>query len=70
MFSFVYMSQHDADGKAYYTFEFVSQAPNYTRHALTAVTIGNGMELISNKRIYKPFAWLHTLFIAMNCLIV
>ncbi|XVF75397.1 hypothetical protein PTKIN_Ptkin13bG0184900 [Pterospermum kingtungense] len=35
-------AEHDADGKAYYTFEFVTQAPNYTRHALTAVTIGNG----------------------------
>ncbi|XVE99499.1 hypothetical protein REPUB_Repub03eG0204100 [Reevesia pubescens] len=35
-------AEHDVDGKAYYTFEFVSQAPNYTRHALTAVSIGNG----------------------------
>ncbi|KAK8691673.1 hypothetical protein V6N13_075173 [Hibiscus sabdariffa] len=35
-------AEHDADGKAYYTFEFVTQAPNYTRHALTAVSIGNG----------------------------
>ncbi|XWS07813.1 hypothetical protein CRYUN_Cryun41cG0023000 [Craigia yunnanensis] len=34
--------EHDVDGKAYYTSEFVTQAPNYTRHALTAVSIGNG----------------------------
>ncbi|KAK6929303.1 PsbP, C-terminal [Dillenia turbinata] len=34
--------QRDVDGKAYYTFEFVAQAPNYTRHALSAITIGNG----------------------------
>ncbi|KAG8651297.1 psbP-like protein 1, chloroplastic [Manihot esculenta] len=35
-------SQHDVDGKAYYTFEFVAQAPNYTRHALSTISIGNG----------------------------
>ncbi|KAE8653687.1 PsbP-like protein 1 isoform 2 [Hibiscus syriacus] len=34
--------QHDVDGKAYYTFEFITQPPNFTRHALTAVSIGNG----------------------------
>uniref|UniRef100_A0A0F7CYK7 PsbP-like protein 1 n=1 Tax=Francoa sonchifolia TaxID=23250 RepID=A0A0F7CYK7_9ROSI len=34
--------EHDVDGKAYYTFEFVARAPNYTRHALSAITIGNG----------------------------
>ncbi|KAG9453667.1 hypothetical protein H6P81_006571 [Aristolochia fimbriata] len=34
--------EQDVDGKAYYTFEFVAQAPNFTRHALGAVTIGNG----------------------------
>ncbi|XP_018836531.1 psbP-like protein 1, chloroplastic [Juglans regia] len=34
--------QHDVDGKAYYTFEFTAQAPNYTRHALSTVSIGNG----------------------------
>ncbi|XP_068644264.1 psbP-like protein 1, chloroplastic isoform X2 [Aristolochia californica] len=34
--------QQDVDGKAYYTFEFVAQAPNFTRHGLGAVTIGNG----------------------------
>ncbi|XVE52732.1 hypothetical protein DITRI_Ditri02bG0146700 [Diplodiscus trichospermus] len=39
-------TEHDVDGQAYYTFEFVSQAPNYTRHALTAVSIGNGMKPI------------------------
>ncbi|KAG6404077.1 hypothetical protein SASPL_136315 [Salvia splendens] len=35
-------SEHDVEGKAYYTFEFLAQAPNYTRHALTTVCIGNG----------------------------
>ncbi|KAK4350363.1 hypothetical protein RND71_029676 [Anisodus tanguticus] len=35
-------SERDVDGKTYYTFEFTAQAPNYTRHALTAVCIGNG----------------------------
>lgn len=35
-------TEHDVDGKAYYTFEFVVQAPNYTRHALSTVSIGNG----------------------------
>uniref|UniRef100_A0A5B7BAQ9 PsbP C-terminal domain-containing protein n=1 Tax=Davidia involucrata TaxID=16924 RepID=A0A5B7BAQ9_DAVIN len=35
-------AEHDADGTAYYTFEFVAQAPNYTRHALSAICIGNG----------------------------
>jgi hypothetical protein len=40
------MVQHGADGKIYYTFEFVAQAPNFTRHALSAIAIGNGMECI------------------------
>ncbi|XP_076902645.1 psbP-like protein 1, chloroplastic [Bidens hawaiensis] len=35
-------AEHDVDGKAYYTFEFVAQAPNFTRHALSTITIGNG----------------------------
>ncbi|XVE69115.1 hypothetical protein DITRI_Ditri09bG0124800 [Diplodiscus trichospermus] len=35
-------AEHEVDGKAYYTFEFLTQAPNYIRHALTAVSIGNG----------------------------
>ncbi|KAJ9160055.1 hypothetical protein P3X46_025491 [Hevea brasiliensis] len=35
-------SAHDVDGKAYYTFEFIAQAPNYTRHALSTISIGNG----------------------------
>ncbi|KAE8682065.1 putative Ankyrin repeat-containing protein [Hibiscus syriacus] len=35
------LSTH-TQGKAYYTFEFMTQAPNYTRHTLTAVSIGNG----------------------------
>jgi len=35
-------SERIVDGKTYYTFEFVAQAPNYTRHALSTITIGNG----------------------------
>ncbi|KAL8216054.1 hypothetical protein R6Q57_022891 [Mikania cordata] len=35
-------AEHDVDGKAYYTFEFVAQAPNFTRHALSSIAIGNG----------------------------
>ncbi|KAL3824728.1 hypothetical protein ACJIZ3_020757 [Penstemon smallii] len=35
-------SEHDVDGKAYYTIEFIAKAPNYTRHALSAICIGNG----------------------------
>ncbi|GAV76055.1 PsbP domain-containing protein [Cephalotus follicularis] len=34
--------EHDVDGKAYYTIEFIAQAPNYTRHALSTISIGNG----------------------------
>ncbi|XP_074304658.1 psbP-like protein 1, chloroplastic [Silene latifolia] len=34
--------EHEADGKTYYTFEFLAQAPNYTRHALSAICINNG----------------------------
>lgn len=41
------MPQNDVDGKAYYTFEFTAQAPNYIRHALGVVTVGNGMKLIT-----------------------
>ncbi|MQL80661.1 hypothetical protein Taro_013127 [Colocasia esculenta] len=35
-------SEHEVDGKTYYQFEFIAQAPNFTRHALGAITIGNG----------------------------
>ncbi|KAG0448833.1 hypothetical protein HPP92_015892 [Vanilla planifolia] len=35
-------SEHDVDGKVYYTFEFIAQAPNFTRHALGSIVIGNG----------------------------
>ncbi|KAI3937967.1 hypothetical protein MKX01_027894 [Papaver californicum] len=35
-------TEREVDGKAYYTLEFVAQAPNYTRHALAAICIGNG----------------------------
>ncbi|KAL6847653.1 hypothetical protein ACP4OV_022679 [Aristida adscensionis] len=34
--------ENEVDGRAYYTFEFTAQAPNYTRHALGAIAIGNG----------------------------
>ncbi|BFG22614.1 hypothetical protein CerSpe_088880 [Prunus speciosa] len=34
--------EHEIDGKTYYTFEFVAKAPNYTRHALSTISIGNG----------------------------
>nr|GMC69601.1 psbP-like protein 1, chloroplastic [Ipomoea batatas] len=36
------VKERDEEGKAYYTFEFVAQAPNFTRHALSTVCIGNG----------------------------
>lgn len=35
-------SEHDVNGKTYYTFEFIAQAPNFTRHALGAIAIANG----------------------------
>ncbi|KAF3433765.1 hypothetical protein FNV43_RR24868 [Rhamnella rubrinervis] len=35
-------TENDIDGNAYYTFEFIAQAPNYTRHALSTVSIVNG----------------------------
>lgn len=35
-------TEQDIDGKVYYRFEFIAQAPNYTRHALSTVSIGNG----------------------------
>ncbi|KAK7273080.1 hypothetical protein RIF29_14126 [Crotalaria pallida] len=35
-------TEEDVDGKKYYKFEFIAQAPNYTRHALSTVSIGNG----------------------------
>ncbi|XP_003562167.3 psbP-like protein 1, chloroplastic [Brachypodium distachyon] len=34
--------ENDIDGRAYYTFEFTAQAPNFTRHALGTITIANG----------------------------
>ncbi|CAK9147939.1 unnamed protein product [Ilex paraguariensis] len=35
-------TEHNVNGKAYYTFEFIAQAPNFTRHALGTICIGNG----------------------------
>lgn len=35
-------TERDAEGKTYYAFEFITQAPNFTRHALASVCIGNG----------------------------
>ncbi|KAL2571084.1 hypothetical protein AAZV13_18G228900 [Glycine max] len=34
--------EQDVEGKKYYQFEFIAKAPNYTRHALSTVSIGNG----------------------------
>uniref|UniRef100_A0A0F7GX68 PsbP-like protein 1 n=1 Tax=Geranium phaeum TaxID=379952 RepID=A0A0F7GX68_9ROSI len=34
--------EREVDGKAYYTIEFIAQAPNYTRHALSTISIANG----------------------------
>lgn len=36
------VTERDAEGKTYYAFEFITQAPNFTRHALASVCIGNG----------------------------
>ena len=47
-----YMLQRDVDGKAYYTFEFTAQAPNFTRHALGTITIGNGMFSYVKFKVY------------------
>lgn len=35
-------SEHEVDGRAYYSFEFVAQAPNFTRHAIGTICVGNG----------------------------
>ncbi|ONK62553.1 uncharacterized protein A4U43_C07F5290 [Asparagus officinalis] len=35
-------SEHEVDGKSYYSFEFIAQAPNFTRHALSTICIANG----------------------------
>jgi hypothetical protein len=40
-----FVTQNDVDGRAYYTFEFTAQAPNYTRHALGAIVIANGITI-------------------------
>ncbi|GAB4845362.1 phycocyanin alpha-subunit phycocyanobilin lyase [Ancistrocladus abbreviatus] len=34
--------EQDVDGKTYYTFEFTAQTSNFTRHALSAICVGNG----------------------------
>ncbi|KAJ4834849.1 phycocyanin alpha-subunit phycocyanobilin lyase [Turnera subulata] len=36
------VSSQDVDGKVYYMIEFIAQAPNFTRHALSAVAVANG----------------------------
>jgi len=46
MFLVALFNQHEVDGKAYYSFEFIAQAPNFTRHALGTICIGNGMKTI------------------------
>ncbi|KMZ62962.1 PsbP-like protein 1 [Zostera marina] len=35
-------TEHDVDGQKYYKFEFLAKAPNFTRHAIGIVTVGNG----------------------------
>ncbi|KAL6123758.1 PREDICTED: psbP-like protein 1, chloroplastic isoform X1 [Fragaria vesca subsp. vesca] len=35
-------TEHEIDGKTYYTFEFMAKAPNYTRHALSTIAVNNG----------------------------
>ncbi|KAL9365409.1 hypothetical protein Peur_043282 [Populus x canadensis] len=35
--------EHDADEKVYYTIESVAQAPNFTCHAPSAITISSGI---------------------------
>ncbi|XXG80995.1 hypothetical protein AAC387_Pa09g1731 [Persea americana] len=35
-------AERNEDGETYYTFEFIAQAPNFTRHALGVISIGNG----------------------------
>ena len=47
--SCLFFEQSDIDGRAYYTFEFIAQAPNYKRHALSVITIGNGMNSLITK---------------------
>ncbi|KAL8088754.1 hypothetical protein AgCh_038513 [Apium graveolens] len=50
-------AEHDVDGKTYYTFEFVAKAPNFTRHALSAICIGNGPDDGASTRERKTDIW-------------
>lgn len=34
--------EQEVEGTTYYTFEFATQAPNFTRHALSTICVGNG----------------------------
>lgn len=36
------VNERDIEGRKYYEFEFATKAPNYIRHALAVVTVGNG----------------------------
>lgn len=69
MLAFVSLMQHQIDGKTYYTFEFMAKAPNYTRHALSTISIGNGMKL---GRVSAVCAWTFKccklLFLVMTCI--
>ncbi|KAK4395731.1 PsbP-like protein 1, chloroplastic [Sesamum angolense] len=57
-------TEHDVDGKAYYTIEFIAQAPNYTRHALSAVCIGNGFQCMDFKSAYlRSLIWIYKEFV-------
>ena len=37
----LYLVQREVEGRLYYTFEFLAQAPNYLRHSIATVTIAN-----------------------------
>lgn len=65
MLHYLLMLQHDVDGKTYYTFEFVAKAPNFTRHALSAICIGNGNlhNVFTNKFIRLRRLFVNKLFV-------
>lgn len=49
--------EHDADEKVYYTIESVAQAPNFTCHAPSAITIGSGiMQFLAPIPSFKAYS--------------
>ena len=40
--TYLCVAQRESGGKKYYTFEFLTQAPNFTRHGLGVVGIAYG----------------------------